>query len=94
MNFAPPFGGNVPVHGDNMARRRLQQKGDLFQRGGYWMLRWHEDQTTAAGKYKRGWSKAVCIAPCDGPGAFTEKEARRIAWDNFLSKLDQNNRTP
>ena len=77
-----------------MARRRLQQKGDLYRSGGYWMLRWHEDQIKANGEFKRGWSRSVSIGPCEGPGAFTEKEAQRLAWENHLSRLDQNNRTP
>jgi len=77
-----------------MARRRLQQNGDLFQSGGHWMLRWHEDHITADNQLKRGWSKAICIAPAEGAGAFTKKEARRLAWENHLSRLDQNNRTP
>lgn len=79
---------------DDMARRRLQQKGDLYRSGGHWMLRWHEDHINADGQFKRGWSKSVCIGPCEGPGAFTDKEARRLAGVNFLSRLDQNNRTP
>jgi hypothetical protein len=58
------------------------------------MLRWHEDHTNADGECKRGWSKSVCIGPCDGLGAFTQKQARRLAWENFLSRLDQNNRAP
>ena len=77
-----------------MARRRLQQQGDLYKQGGWWKLRWHEDHIKANGEVKRGWSKSVCVGPCEGPRAFTEKEARRLAWDNFLSRLDQNNRTP
>jgi integrase len=77
-----------------MARRRLQQKGDLFRSGGYWMLRWHEDQINAKGEWKRGWSRSVCIGPCEGHGSFTEKEARRLAWENHLSRLDHNSRTP
>src|SRR6266478_6325144 len=28
----------------DLARRRLQQKGDLFNQGGMWKLRWHEDK--------------------------------------------------
>lgn len=79
---------------DDMARRRLQQKGDLYKSGGFWMLRWHEDQIRADGTTKRGWSRSVCIGPCEGSGAFTEKEARRLGWENHLSRLDQNNRTP
>ena len=82
------------MYGDDMARRRLQQKGDLYRSGGYWMLRWHEDHIKANGEFKRGWSKSVCIGPCEGAGAFTKKEAQRLAWENHLSRLDQNNRTP
>ena len=77
-----------------MARRRLQQKGDLYRSGGYWMLRWHEDHIEANGGIKRGWSRSVCIGPCEAPGGLTEKQARRLAWENHLSRLDQNNRTP
>src|SRR5260370_10417213 len=94
MSFSPSDGGIVPHDRDDMARRRLQQQGDLYQSGGNWMLRWHEDQIKANGRPKRGWSKSVCIGPCDGLGAFTKKQARRLAWDNHLSRLDQNNRTP
>jgi len=65
-----------------------------YRRGGYWMFRWHEDQIKAGDEIKRGWSKSICIGPCEGPGAFTEKEARRLAWENHLSRLDHNNRTP
>jgi integrase len=77
-----------------MARRRLQQKGELTNSGGYWRLRWHEDHINADGECKRGWSRSVCIGPSEGPGALTRKQAQRFAWDNFLSRLDQNNRTP
>jgi integrase len=82
------------MYRDDMARRRLQQKGDLYRSGGHWMLRWHEDQIKASGAVRRGWSRSVCIGPCEGPGAFTQKEAQRLAWENHLSRLDQNNRTP
>jgi integrase len=77
-----------------MARRRLQQNGDLYEQGGWWKLRWREDQLDSGGKQKRGWSRPVWIGPADGPRRLTEKQARRIAWDNFLSRLDQNTRTP
>jgi hypothetical protein len=94
MTFTASVRGNVPEYRDNMARRRLQQKGDLFRSGGYWMLRWHEDHIKAGRETKRGWSNSICIGPCKGAGALTEKEARRIAWENHLSRLDHNNRTP
>jgi integrase len=94
MTFSRSNGGIVPHDRDDMARRRLQQKGDLYRQGGWWKLRWREEQITVNGQLKRGWTRPVVVGPCEGPGAFTEKEARRIAWDNFLSRLDQNNRVP
>ena len=77
-----------------MSRRRLQQKGDLYQQGGWWKLRWREDQRLADGTLRYGKSKPVWIGPAAGQGRLTEKQAQRIAWDNFLSRLDQNMRTP
>jgi len=77
-----------------MARRRLQQKGDLYEQGGFWKLRWKEDQRLADGSIRYAWSKPVWIGPCEGRDRLTEKQASRIAWDNFLSRLDQNMRTP
>jgi integrase len=77
-----------------MARRRLQQKGDLYQQGGWWKLRWREDQIESASKPRRSWSRPVWIGPAEGHNRLTEKQAQRIAWDNFLSRLDQNTRTP
>src|SRR6266446_4526518 len=71
-----------------LARRRLQQKGDLFNQGGMWKLRWHEDKIGADGEVTRGWSRAVHIGPSAGSLKLTEKEARRLGWENFLSKLD------
>ena len=71
-----------------LARRRLQQKGDLFNQGGMWKLRWHEDKIGPNGELTRGWSRAVHIGPSAGAGKLTEKEARRLGWENFLSKLD------
>src|SRR5712691_7270809 len=37
---------------EKLARRRLQQKGDLFDQGGLWKLRWHEDKIGPAGEVK------------------------------------------
>ena len=77
-----------------LARRRLQQKGDLFNQGGMWKLRWHEDKIGPNGKLARGWSRSVHIGPSIGAAKLTEKEARRIGWENFLSKLDAGISTP
>jgi integrase len=101
-----PGGGSVPglliaaqspivsLSGDDMARRRLQKNGDLYQQGGWWKLRWKEDQIDSRGNLKRGWSRPVWIGPALGPQRLTEKQAQRIAWDNFLSRIDQNTRVP
>lgn len=80
-----------------MARRRLQQRGDLYQQGGWWKLRWREDQLLADGSVKRRWSRPVIIGPAPGNPSMqplTEKQARRVAWEQFLSRLDQHVSTP
>lgn len=80
-----------------MSRRRLQQQGDLFRQGGWWKLRWRVDAITKDGSLKRAWSPVVVVGPAEKGFAMrplTAKEAKRQAWDQWLSKLDQNNRTP
>ncbi len=81
-----------------MGRKRLQQQGDLYQQGGWWKLRWRVDRIKADGTQDRGWSRPVIVGPAAGNAAslkpITEKEARRQAWNNFLSRLDENTRTP
>jgi integrase len=66
----------------------------LFDQGGMWKLRWREDQVGPDGEVKRGWSRVVHIGPSVGPAKLTEKEARRLGWENFLSKLDAGVCTP
>lgn len=84
---------NVILSSD-MPRRRLQVKGDLYRQGNYWKLRWRETAVGTDGTLERPWSKPVWVGPCSGPGALTKRQAQRIAWDNFLSRIDQNNPTP
>ena len=79
---------------ENLGRRRLQQQGELENTGGWWLLRWREDVLKPDGSRGRGRSPRVRLGPSEGPGKITEKEARRIAWDDHLSKLDQNVTTP
>lgn len=80
-----------------MARKRLQQRGNLYEQGGWWKLRWRTD-IIKADKVVRGWSKPVTIGPSKGNGAglkpMTEKDARREAWDRYLSRIDHNVRNP
>jgi integrase len=76
--------------GEDYMRRRLQQKGDLRKQGQYWTLRWREDHRAQDGTTLRGWSQTVVVCPATK----TEKQAQRIAWEDWLSKIDQNNSTP
>ena len=59
-----------------------------------WKLRWHEDRIGKGGTLERGWSRTVHVGPSVGSVRLTEREARRIAWENFLSKLDAATSTP
>lgn len=80
-----------------MARRRLQQSGDLYAQGGWWKLRWRVDAVDSDGKPRRIWSKPVVVGPSikiGGTEALTEKQAKRTAWEQWLSRLDQNQQTP
>lgn len=79
-----------PEGGDDLARRRFQAKGDLYEQGGFWKLRWREDQIAPDGSIKRGWSKPIAIGPSSGQGRLARKEAQKLSWDNFLSRLGQN----
>jgi integrase len=73
-----------------MARRRSQRKGHLFERSGYWLLRYRVDtpELDAAGKRIRE-RITVTVAPAKGPDAIGKREAQRVAWEEYLSKLDQ-----
>lgn len=79
---------------DDMGRRRLQQKGDLRKIGGWWRLRWHEDQIQADGRLKYGWSRFHDVGKAVGTGRLTRPQAEREAWERYLSCLDQHMRTP
>lgn len=80
--------------GQDLGRRRLQQKGDLYSQGGWWKLRWKEDQVDRDGKTKYAWSRPVLLGLSEGPERLTKPEARREAWKLHLAGLDQNMRTP
>lgn len=79
---------------ENLGRRRLQQSGNLEKRGDWWMLRWREEVIKPDGSLAREWAPRVRIGPCTGPERLTQKEAKRIGWEDYLSKLDQNTTTP
>lgn len=94
MNSPAPIRDSLPlIEGEDMARRKLQQKGDLYAQGDCWRLRWREYDVEGGSH----WSKPVIVGPAPGNSnmrPLTKREARRDAWNNFLSKLDQNNWTP
>src|SRR5690349_14627778 len=79
---------------DDMGRQRLEQRGNLYGQGGWWRLRWMEDVINGTGAVAQKWSRPAWIGPSTGKQRLTEKEARRIAWENFLSKLSRNNVVP
>jgi hypothetical protein len=60
---------------ESLTQRRFQQKGDLYEMGGYWKLRWREDQIDKDGKAKYGWSRSVHLGPSEGTGRLTKTEA-------------------
>lgn len=79
-----------------MARRRGQRTGTLINRSGSWLLRYYVDGTEIDPKtlkLKRD-RVTVTIAQSQGPGAVGIREARRIAWDEWLSRLDQAHTRP
>jgi len=79
-----------------MARRRSQRTGHLFERSGSWLLRYWVDSAElnpTTGKPKRD-RVTLTIAAAKGPNAVGVREARRIAWDEYLSKLDEAHTRP
>src|SRR5665213_3427549 len=80
---------------EKMARRRGQRTGELTNRGGSWLLRYYVDGTERdeAGKLKRN-RQTVKIADSKGPNAISKRQAKRIAYEEYLSKVDQANMRP
>lgn len=79
-----------------MARRRGQRTGTLINRAGSWLLRYYVDGTEIdlkTGKLKRN-RPTVFVAYSKGPAAVGVRQAQRIAWDEYLSKVDQANLRP
>ena len=72
----------------DMSRRRRQNKGELTEAGGFWRLRWREDRISPTGTIEYGWSPRIVIAPSEGPGKLNRRQAEKIAWDQFLSRVN------
>lgn len=73
-----------------MARRRGQRTGYLFKKSGTWFLQYRVDTADLdeSGKMIRQ-RLTVAIAKASGPEAIGKREAQRIAWADYLSKVDQ-----
>ena len=72
------------LKGEDMARRRGQRGGFLREHHGLWLLTYRVyDQ---AGTPHR---ETVTIGPAEGKEKLTKKQADRVAWDHYLSKVDR-----
>jgi integrase len=77
-------------------RRRGQRIGYLFKKNGSWWLQYRDYaklRPNKAGKMVPE-HPIVHIGACEGPGKLTEKQAQRLAWDEYLSKADQVTKYP
>ena len=75
-----------------MEQRR--QNIDLYLQDGFWRLRWCNDASDANGFGDGHGRKPAWIGPATGPERLTRKQAQQVAWENFLSRPDQNARAP
>jgi integrase len=81
---------------EQMGKRRGQRTGELMNRAGSWLLRYYVDGTEIdpkTNKLKRE-RVTVKIADSEGPNAVGIRQARRIAWEEKLSTLDQAHTRP
>lgn len=72
-----------------MDQGRLPENCDLYQEGGCWKLRWRDDSSDAESLGNGHWREPSQIGPTTGPGGLTEREAQRIAWKQYLSRMQQ-----
>jgi integrase len=79
----------------NIKRARSQRTGHLFETSGSWYLRYRVD-TPTLGPNGRPIRKrlTVLLADSKGPGAISKREAGRIAWNHYLSRLDASSIRP
>ena len=72
-----------------MDRERLPQNSDLFLDGGFWKLRWSQEEGDNSTPGKMQSLEPAWIGPATGPDGISENEARRIVWKNLLGELQQ-----
>jgi len=70
-----------------MDRVRLPLLNDIYQERGFWKVRCWEDANDEPEFGGEQWREELCIGPALGPDRLTKKEAQRLAWESFLSRL-------
>jgi len=71
----------------DMPRRRMQAKGNLYQDGNWWRLRWWEDERKPDGSLHRARRSAI-IGPATGPGKLSKKQAQAKAQEDILTTVN------
>lgn len=95
MSAHPIDFGNLSLQEADMARRRGQRLGHLYHTERWWFLQFYDhtkSRTVESGPNKGKEvpdRPTVRIGAYKGPGALTEKQAQRLAWDLHLSKIDR-----
>jgi integrase len=71
-----------------MDRGKLPHYVDLYLESGFWKLRIDMDSINANGLEEHLWRDPAWIGPATGPNRLTKKEVQRIAWENFLARIN------
>jgi integrase len=73
-----------------MDRVRFPLLHDIYQEQGLWKIRCLEAGANEPNlNAKEHWRVELSIGPATGPERLTKREAQRVAWNNYLSKLRQ-----
>jgi len=72
-----------------MERAELSKDGELFQEGGFWMLRRHDGAKDLEHCGLRPGYLPCFLGPAGGPAALTEEQARQVAWENVFPELNR-----
>ena len=86
----------LTIFEQGMGRRRSQRRGYLYLKGAYWYLQYRVDLREidpATGKPRRP-KVTIQIADATGPNRKTQREAQRIAWNEYLSDVDKSSIRP
>ena len=74
-----------------MDRVRLPLLNDIYQEKGFWKIHCLEAVANEPNlDANEQWRIELSIGPATGPDRLTKREAQRVAWNDYLSKLRQN----